>query len=138
MLRPLALLLGVLAFGSAAAGLADLRLAVRTDKNAYAAGEAITLTITLENRGGDAVTLEFPTAQRYDVVVSDGEAREVWRWSAGQMFAQGIGQETLGGGQSRTYRITTREKLPSGRYAVVARVPATNTKLSAKTEIRVE
>jgi hypothetical protein len=120
--------------GSAAAPGVSVRVAA--DKAVYAQGEPIQLTLEVVNHGAQPVTLRFPTAQRYDVVVREPQGRQVWRWSADQMFAQVLGEETLAAAGGRlTYRVAVREPLPAGRYAVIGSVPLIGGALAASTEI---
>ncbi len=50
-------------------------------------GRPVRLTLRLTNVTGKTEQLEFPTGQRYDFWVMDGD-EEVWRWSDGQVFTQ--------------------------------------------------
>jgi hypothetical protein len=116
------ILLGVL--GLVAEG-AALDLLLKADKSTYAPGEPIALTLEVANRGPHPVTLNFRTNQRYDIVIRDSQGREVWRWSAEQMFAQVLGEEILPPGTGTlTYGITLRERLAPGRYTAVGIIPA--------------
>lgn len=120
------------------AGAPGVSVRVAADKAVYAQGEPIQLTLAVVNHGAQPVVLRFPTAQRYDVVVRERQGRQVWRWSADQMFAQVLGEETLAaaGGQL-TYRVSVREPLPPGRYAVIGSVPVIGGALAASTEIEI-
>lgn len=59
-------------------------------------GQSVRLTIRLLNNSGRPATLTFPSSQRYDFWITSG-AREVWRWSAGRMFAQDVTHQELAG-----------------------------------------
>lgn len=118
---------------------AQVGLVLRADKESYRQGEPIALTLQVVNRSPHSVTLQFPTAQRYDVLVQDAQGREVWRWSADRMVAQVVGKETLRpGGRPFTYRVTVREYLPTGRYSIIGLVPADPGPISATIDIRIE
>ncbi|HYJ78882.1 MAG TPA: BsuPI-related putative proteinase inhibitor [Longimicrobiaceae bacterium] len=67
-----------------------------------AAHDSVRFSLAVTNVAAGPVTLEFPTAQRYDFAVRDG-ARELWRWSADRSFAQAAGSETLAPGETRSY-----------------------------------
>ena len=60
------------------------------------AGQTVRLTIRLVNNSGRPTALSFPTSQRYDFWITQGE-REVWRWSADRVFTQDVTREDLGG-----------------------------------------
>ena len=120
-------------------GLAGLGIVLKADKETYGQGEPIKLTLHVINRGTEPVTLHFLSAQRYDVAVKNLEGQEIWRWSNGQMFAQVMGEETLQPGRkARTYRITVRERLSSGRYTVIGMIPAQEELLSESITISID
>lgn len=113
-------------------------LILKADKGTYAEGEPIALTLQVANQSPQPVTLQFRTAQRYDFVVQEPQGREVWRWPAGRMFAQVLGEETLPSGRDQlTYRITVRERFPSGHYTVVGIIATEQGPISARTTIRI-
>jgi len=121
------------------AGLAGLGLVLKADKETYAQGEPIKLTIHVINRGTEPATLHFLSAQRYDVAVKNLKGQEIWRWLNGQMFAQVMGEETLQPGRRAwTNRITVRERLSPGRYTVIGTIPAQEELLSESITIRIE
>jgi hypothetical protein len=131
----LVLALPVLAVGDAEG--AGIDLILTADKATYARSEPIVLTIAVVNRGPEPATLQFPTAQRYDVVIRNADQVDVWRWSDGQMFAQVLGEEMLPARGALRYRITVRHRFPSGRYTAVATIPAEGEPISASLEIAV-
>jgi hypothetical protein len=112
-----------------------LSAVLAVDKAVYASGEPLQLIFEIVNRGAQPVTLRFASAQRYDVVVQEGQGREVWRWSSDKAFAQVLGEETLAVGGRLTYRITVREPFPPGRYRIIGVISAIGERLSASTEI---
>jgi intracellular proteinase inhibitor BsuPI len=133
-----ALLLGLLGLAAEGLGEAALDLLLKADKSTYALGEPIALTLKVANRGPRPVTLQFPTAQRYDIVVHDSQGREVWRWSAGQMFAQVLGEEILQPGSvALTYGVTLRERFAAGRYTAVGIIPAEGAPISASLDLTI-
>lgn len=131
------LLFALLSFVAGSAAGAGVDLVLTADKSTYARSGPIVLTIEVVNRGLEPVTLQFRTAQRYDVVVRNVANAEVWRWSDGQMFAQILGEETLVGRGVLRHRVTVRQRFPSGRYTVVAIVPAEGAALEASLHITV-
>lgn len=119
---------------AAAAG-PGVALRVTADEAVYTSGAPISLTLRLVNRSEQPITLTFRTSQRYDVRIEDPQAREVWRWAEGRMFAEMIGEETLRPAQELTYRLIVRTRLSPGRYRIVAAVPAEAVPLTASLEI---
>ena len=65
-------------------------------------GGSVQFVLQVTNTSSAAVPLEFSSGQSFDfAVVRDG--REVWRWSADQMFTQALRSETIAPGATRTY-----------------------------------
>lgn len=64
--------------------------------------DSVRFSLAVTNATNAPLTLQFPSARRYDFAVLDG-AREVWRWSADRGFAQVLGTETLAPGETRTW-----------------------------------
>jgi hypothetical protein len=62
--------------------------------------DVVALTFTVRNDGTIPTTIEFPSGQQYDVVVTrPGTGEIVWQWSAGRMFAQMLGTRSLAPGE---------------------------------------
>jgi hypothetical protein len=81
--------------------------------------------LQVKNVGRKHVELTFPSGQAYDFAVLDASGREVWRWSAGRMFTQGIQNRLLDSGDAMSADATWSAKAP-GRYTVVATLRSTN------------
>ena len=65
-------------------------------------GGSVQFVLQVTNTSSAAVPLEFSSSQSFDfAVVRDG--REVWRWSADQMFTQALRNESIAPGATRTY-----------------------------------
>lgn len=87
---------------------------------------AVRFVLHVTNPSPEPMTLEFASAQRYDFVVRSKGGAEVWRWSADQMFAQMLGEETLAPGTSRDYAADWQPAGQSGVFEAIARLTATN------------
>jgi hypothetical protein len=123
----------------ARAGTSEVSLLLRADKEVYAQGEPLELTLEVMNHSARPVTLKFRTAQRYDLLIHNAQGQEVWRWSAERMFAQMLGQETLApAGGKLTYHVVQGETLPRGSYTVIGVVPAVDARLSARLQIMIQ
>jgi hypothetical protein len=119
--------------------MSDLSLLLRTNKMVYAEGEPLELTLEVVNRSPRPVTLQFRDSQRYDFLIRNAQGEEVWRWSADQMFAQILGQETLSpDGGKLAYRIMTQVPLMRGSYIITGVVPALDAQLSARLEVTIQ
>ena len=115
-----------------------LNLLLKASKAVYAAGEPLELTLQLVNHSRRPVTLQFRDSQRYDFLIRSAQGQEVWRWSANQMFAQLLGQETLSpDGGNLTYRVVVRATLGQGSYTVTGVVPAHDTQMSTRLEVTI-
>ena len=120
-------------------GAPELHLFLRASKAIYATGEPLDFTLELVNRSSRPVTLQFRSAQRYDVLIENAQGQEVWRWATGQMFAQVLGQETLSPqGGKLTYHVVASAALPRGAYTVTGVIPAIDAQMSARLELTIE
>jgi len=90
----------------------------------YKQGSPVPLTITLA--ASEPITLYYRTTQRYEIVVSDAEAKEIWRWSKDKAFGEVLEQvslqanETLGFNESWDQRDNDGQPVPTGNYTVTA------------------
>ena len=113
---------------------------LETTLDARIEGESVELTFTVENAGGDPVTLTFSDAQRAEFVArvddDDGGGKEVWRWSRGRMFAQSVGEVTLPPDEARTFEATWAKPDP-GAYWVEAELVAADAAPTAETTVTV-
>lgn len=92
-----------------------LRYILITDRRQYQRGEQVLITFIKCNVSSGTIVLNYPTAQRFDVVaLRDG--REVWRWSDGRFFAQVTGTERLRPGDCRTYTATWDLRNKQGNF----------------------
>ena len=85
---------------------------------------AVRFVLHVTNPSTQPVTLEFASAQRYDFVVQTMAGAEVWRWSADQMFAQMLGEDTLAPGASRDYSETWQPGARSGVFVAIGKLTA--------------
>lgn len=98
------------------------------------AGDSVRFTFQVANAGMSAVELTFGSGQRYDIVVSDSAGGEVWRWSAGRMFTQAVGEERLEAGGTLEYEATWDPSGREGVYRAVARLLSSDQPLELGTE----
>lgn len=109
------------------------------DKATYTPREPITFTLRAVNESSNPVRLGFRTSQRFDLVIKDAHGREVWRWSAGRVFAQVLGEETLSasGGELR-FQVTVEREFSRGVYTVTGVIPALEGELSVRTTVTIQ
>jgi hypothetical protein len=80
-----------------------IRLTIMTDRPVYTPGTPILMTLLATNTADIPVTLSFPTAQRFDFVVSY-KGTELWKWSADKVFPQVTGKIVLKPGQQIAFQ----------------------------------
>ena len=90
----------------------------------HSQGEPVPLTITVAV--SEPITLYYRTTQRYEIVISDAEGKEVWRWSKDKAFGEVVEQvslqanESLGFNESWDQRDNDGQPVPTGNYTVTA------------------
>jgi hypothetical protein len=90
----------------------------------FGEGKPVQLTITVA--ASESVTLYYRTAQRYDILVTDQEGQEVWRWSKDKAFGEVLGEETLEENELLTFneswdqRDNDGQPVPAANYTVTA------------------
>ncbi len=116
-----------------------LKVVLIADKVIYTPGEPILFTLKVMNDASKPISLSFPTAQRFDLLMQNQQGREVWRWSAGRWFAQMLGEEVLKpSGGELLYHATVERTFPHGVYTVQAIVPALGSHMSATINLTVQ
>lgn len=93
-------------------------------------------TYEVTNAGDDPIDLQFSDGQEADLAVEDPDGNEVWRWSAGRMFAQMLQQKELGPGETATYEFEWENAAP-GEYEATATLEATNADCDASAAFEV-
>ena len=115
----------------------SVHLSIATDKEEYAAGEAIDITLTVTNGTDQAVTLEFMSGQRYDLIIRTAENQEVWRWGLTRGFIQMLGSEQLAPGAQKVYNHEFTGDLSPGAYTIVGVLASRNYPLEARSRFTV-
>jgi hypothetical protein len=101
------------------------------------ARDSVEMILHATNPASQPVTLQFPTGQRYDFTVLDGQGREVWRWSSDMMFTQAFGTEVLAPGKGLQYRAVWPSSGRSGSYVAVGRITSPERRLEQRTEFEI-
>lgn len=85
----------------------------------------VRFAIEVSNESRKNVELDFADGRTHDFVVLDSAGREVWRWSAGRMFTQGMQNRLLEAHDAVVYaeRWTPPAK---GQYTLVAQLHSEN------------
>jgi hypothetical protein len=90
------------------------------------APRAVRFALDVKNVGGKHIELNFPNGQSYDFVVVDSVGREIWRWSAGRMFTQGMQNKQLGTGDAMRVSETWTRPARPGHYTAIATLKSSN------------
>jgi hypothetical protein len=89
------------------------------------AQDEVRFAFDVTNVGNKGTELSFPSGKSYDIVVVDSAGREVWHWSNGRMFTQGVQNKQLGTGD--TMRVNEAwTKTQPGVYTAIAMLNSTN------------
>ena len=81
--------------------------------------------MTIRNDTNLPLRLDFPSGQRFDLVIRDSKGQEIYRWSATRLFTQEMGTLELSPGE-KTYSAEVPlgqpedQPLPPGRYQAEA------------------
>lgn len=120
-----------------------VELVLSTDKTTYEPGEAITLRLTVTNKGSSSLKLTFPSAQQYDFVITMG-GEEMWRWSHDKMFAAVLTEVTLAPSESVVYQERWSQKdnqgnlVSPGNYQVIGVLKAPPESISHTLTIEIQ
>jgi len=114
-----------------------LELQLGIERFDYAPGDSIRVVLNLVNRSGSPLTLDFPTAQRLELSVLDGDGTELSRWSEGRQFDPASGAETLA--PDSTFHVEGSVPAPRepGEYLLQGSLPAVGTPLPTALPFRV-
>ena len=85
------------------------------------------------NVGAKHVELSFPSGKSYDIIVVDSIGREVWHWSTGRMFTQGVQNKQLGTGDSMKVSESWPQPQP-GAYTAIATLNSSNFPVQERAE----
>jgi hypothetical protein len=102
----------------------DARIASRLNVN-IAANE-VRFAFNVTNIGKKHVELSFPNGKSYDIVVVDSLGREVWHWSTGRMFTQGVQNKQLGTGDIMRVSETWKRPTQHGHYTAIVTLNSSN------------
>ena len=116
----------------------EFAICLKTDQAIYSPDQPISMKLCLSNYTGKEIVLGFRNAQRYDFVIENDTGDELWRWSNGKMFAQMLGEETVGPGQELIYTERCESHLDPGTYKLSAFLKATDRPFSASLTIVIE
>lgn len=82
-----------------------VKLSLTTDKTVYKQLDTMRITLTLTNPTKQAVSVTFPSGQKFDLLLrkvgkSNTAPVVVWQWSRGMMFTQMVTSTSIAPGKS--------------------------------------
>lgn len=98
------------------------------------ARQEVRFALNVTNVGNKHVELSFPSGKSYDFVVVDSIGREVWHWSNGRMFTQGVQNKQLGTGDTMQVDEAWQPKVQSGHYTAIATLNSSNYPVEQRVE----
>jgi len=105
-----------------------LELNLRMDPSPVRLSETrrIDVTLLLSNRSSRFVQLEFPTTQRFEMLLHDANGKTLVQWSEDQAFELTPGVVGINPGEHLEYHaaLATRDLQPGGHYTVTAFFPS--------------
>jgi hypothetical protein len=84
--------------------------------------------ITLTNNTKELKKLEFPTSQKYEIIVTDENDREVYRYSEGKMFTQAFEYALIKQGESIHWQELWEVPNEESKYEVEVSIVASDSK----------
>lgn len=100
----------------------DLKIDTETTEN------QTVFYITLTSDSNEMKKLEFPSSQKYEIIVKDYNKEEVFRYSKGKMFTQAIETALIKSGERMQWEeIWEHSNLPAGKYTVEVTILAHHT-----------
>ncbi|WLR51540.1 BsuPI-related putative proteinase inhibitor [Bacillus tianshenii] len=92
----------------------------------HQSGKAVMFDMELANNGSEDAELTYTSGQQYEIVVTNEENEEVYRYSKDQAFTEAIEEKTLQAGESMTWHEEwTPQDAKSGTYeATITLMPA--------------
>lgn len=103
-------------------GQSDSKLTVEPATFSLDSRREITVTFTVFNRTQRLLKLDFPTAQRIEILVRDGSGNVIEKWSDDRAFADVSGVVMINPGERIQYeeKIATRDMQPGQTYTIEA------------------
>jgi hypothetical protein len=97
------------------------------------ANGSVRFAIEVTNDSRKRVELTFPDGRTHDFSVLDANGREVWRWSTGRLFTQGMQNKLLDAHDSAVFAERWQPSQP-GRYTLLARLNSENFPVQQRVE----
>ena len=99
-------------------------------------GDTVSFELHVTNSTDRPVAVTFPSAQKFEFVVTRGNGEELWRASAGMAFGQVVTTETLSAGETKRFEASWIARGQTGDYVATARLVSTNYPVELRTVFR--
>lgn len=97
----------------------ELTVSLALSQAVYTTTDLFHPRLTLRSTQDKPILLEFPSGQRYDLVIRNEQGETVYTWSSNKLFAAQFSSEEFGPGE-RNYVISVERTLPVGKYTAEA------------------
>jgi hypothetical protein len=97
----------------------------------------VRFAIEVSNDSRKRIELDFPDGRTHDFIVLNDAGREVWRWSAGRMFTQGMQNRLLESHDAVVYAEQWKPET-KGRYTLVAQLHSENYPVRQRVEFALQ
>lgn len=94
----------------------------------------VAFAMDVTNFADHKVEVRFPSGQTHDFVVLDSIGREVWRWSTGRLFTQGLRNKLLDSREHVTYDERWSPRGRHGRFTALAILRSSNHPIEQKVD----
>lgn len=97
-------------------------------------GDGVKFTLGVTNTTNRMVELRFPNGFTHDFYVVDASGKEVWRWSDGRMFTQGMQTKLVKSKDEASFSNEWRPMNLRGHFTAVAVLKSANHPIEEKVE----
>lgn len=101
------------------------------------ANGTVRFAIEVSNGTRKRVELDFPDGRTHDFIVRDDQGREVWRWSEGRLFTQGMQNRLLDAQDAVVYAERWRPDV-KGRFTLEAQLNSENFPVRQRVEFALQ
>lgn len=98
----------------------------------------VNFTLDVSNNTSKMAELRFPSGRTHDFVVLDQTGKEVWRWSNGRMFTQGLQNKLIKSRQKAVFAESWEKPTVHGKFTAVAILASENLPVQQRAEFELK